>query len=141
MVQSKVKKDLEARGIDQNILKGIIDDVLSTKKDETLGFDYLCDKHGLGNRRTLRKYVEVARKLFKAPIASVVGGYKKANDWNDYKSTFYVLVKHAITTIQTQNAVRKEFAERMNLSLFDQSIFNTEFEDIIRAVDQYKEKA
>lgn len=146
MTSTKKPNIVEKKGINQEILTEIIEDILSSKDDHLFTYSYLCTIHKLKSRRVLRKYIEAARKVFKAPIAGVEGtkdeegGYKKANDWDGYKQTFYVLVKHAVTTIQTQAAVRKDFARRMNLSLFDQSIFNTEFEDIIRIVDQYQEK-
>ncbi|MDD5006579.1 MAG: hypothetical protein PHS33_08800 [Candidatus Omnitrophica bacterium] len=137
--QSKVKRDIESKGIDQNILANVLGEILSSEDGKLFTYKYLIDKYGLKSRRVLRKYIEVARIDFKAPIANPGGGYKKANSWNDYKETFSLLVKHSITVIKTQNAVRKEFARRMNLSLFDQSVFNTEFEDIIKAVDQYQD--
>ena len=88
----------------------------------------------------MRDYISVARTTFKVPIANVKGGYKRADTWDSYKATFYKQMKFAISIIKTHNAVRKDYAKKMNLSLFDQSIFNTEFEDIIKIVDSYQEK-
>jgi hypothetical protein len=134
------KNILKSKGLDQQILKEIIEEILLSKNGKVFDYDYLCNVYKLKDERVVRKYISAARTIFKAPIANVKGGYKKADDWSDYKQTFYTQLKHAISIIKTNSNVRKEFAKRMNLSLFDQSIFNTEFEDIIKIVDQYQER-
>jgi hypothetical protein len=134
------QEQLDKRGIDQTILKNIVSEILTSTEKTVFGYNYLCKTHSIKNAREVRKYIAAARTIFKAPIANVKGGYKRADNWDDYKRTFYAQIKHAVSIIKTQNAVRKEFAIRNNLSLFDQSIFDTEFEDIIRIVDAWKEK-
>ena len=141
MEPTKEKNIIESKGINQEILKEIIEEILLSKDGKVFSYDYLCSIYKIPDARTVRKYISAARTIFKAPIANVKGGYKKAENWDDYKGTFYKQMKFAISIIKTHNAVRKDFAKKMNLSLFDQSIFNTEFEDIIRIVDNYQEKA
>jgi predicted AAA+ superfamily ATPase len=140
MEPTKEKNIVESKGINQEILKEIIEDILLSKDGKVFSYEYLCNVYQIKDARTVRKYISAARTIFKAPIANTDGGYKKADTWDDYKDTFYTQIKHSISIIKTQNAVRKEFAIRNNLSLFDQSVFNTEFEDIIRIVDNYQEK-
>jgi hypothetical protein len=141
METTEEKNIIESKGINQEILKEVIEDILLSKDGKVFSYEYLCNVYHLKDERVVRKYISAARTIFKAPIANVKGGYAKADNWDAYKETFYTQLKHAISIIKTQNAVRKDFAKKMNLSLFDQSIFNTEFEDIIRIVDQYQEKA
>jgi hypothetical protein len=142
MKSNKEPNIVEKKGINQEILTEIIEDILDSKDGTIFPYQQLCDVHQLKDRRILRKYIEAARRLFEVPIAVVPRkGYKKANDWDDYKNTYYEQVSHSITAIITQNKVRKAFAKRMNLSLFDQSMaFDPAFEDIIRAVDRFQEK-
>jgi hypothetical protein len=140
MEPAKEQNILEQKGINQTILKNMIEEILSAKDRDVFDYDYLCKKYGLKDGRVVRKYISAARTTFKVPIANVKGGYKRADTWEDYKSTFYKQMKFAISIIKTHNAVRKDYARKMNLSLFDQSIFNTEFEDIIKIVDNYQEK-
>jgi hypothetical protein len=147
MNPTKEPNIIESKGINQETLKEIIEEILLSKDGKVFSYDYLCDVYKIPDARTVRKYISVARTIFKAPIANyrpknslMKGGYVKADTWNDYEHTFFTQMKHAISIIKTQNAVRKDFAKKMNLSLFDQSIFNTEFEDIIKIVDSYQEK-
>ena len=140
MEPTKEKNIIESKGINQETLKEIIEEILLSKDGKVFSYDYLCNVYKIPDARTVRKYISAARTIFKAPIANVKGGYAKADNWNDYEHTFFTQIKHAISIIKTQNAVRKDFVKKMNLSLFDQSIFNTEFEDIIRIVDSYQEK-
>jgi hypothetical protein len=140
MEPPKGKNIIESKGINQEILKEMIEEILLSKDGRVFSYDYLCNVYHLKYARVVRKYISAARTIFKAPIANVRGGYKRADNWNDYLPTFSTQIKHSISIIKTQNAVRKEFAIRNNLSLFDQSVFNTEFEDIIKIVDSYQEK-
>ena len=139
MEPAKEPNILEEKGVNQEILKKIIEEFLSADSKLVFSYDYLCTKHGLKDGRVVRKYISVARTIFKVPIANVKGGYKQADTWDDYKQTFYKQMKFAISIIKTHNAVRKDYAKKLNLSLFDQSMFNTEFEDIIKVVDNYQE--
>jgi len=93
------------------------------------------------DERKLRKMISVARKKYHASIAaSSTGGYYRANNWEQYKSTFKQRIRQAMAEIKTQNAVRKSLMSDMQPTIFDQINYKTEYDALIEFVEELFEE-
>lgn len=126
--------------VNREKLKQLIKFIMQRTDSDPATHEEIVKEFELKDEREVRVYIELARKVFKAHIGNGKGGrgYCNATNWDEYKPTFSKQIRHAIAIIKTQNAIRKDFAASNSISLFDQSLFNSEFESIIQVVDNFQ---